>query len=166
MVLAGILFLKTGTDQAKHLKIEYLLVFSCGFTKRKFWATCHKLCNSPKCFWGSKCLLMFLVGQHYIKITNLSKIIWFFSAVFEKPHENPHEINLKCLAWSILDRISQKPLVEFFIDTHRDIKTRYCAFLVYFSRFSQKCVLLVYPSAHPSMSSKKFWQQKMSTGST
>ena len=21
-----------------------------------------------------------------------------FSAVFEKPHENPHEINLKCLA--------------------------------------------------------------------
>ena len=47
--VAGILFLKTGTDQAKPLEIEYLHVFSCGFTKWKFWATCHKLCNSPKC---------------------------------------------------------------------------------------------------------------------
>ena len=29
-------FLRSGTDQAKPLKIEYLCAFSCGFTKWKF----------------------------------------------------------------------------------------------------------------------------------
>ena len=142
MVLAGILFLKTGTDQAKPLKIEYLHVFSCGFTKWKFWATCHKLWNSPKCifimFLRFKMLSFVPSWSARHKNNQFKQNYMIFSAVFEKPHESPHEINLKCLAWSIPDRISQKPLVEFFIDTHRDIKTSYCAFLVYFSRFSQK----------------------------
>ena len=106
MVLAGILFFRSGTDQAKPLKIEYLCAFSCFLfcflQNGSFEQIATKCAILPNvyllCFRDSKCLLLFRVSQHYIKITNLSKIIYFFAAVFKRTHENLHAIFLNCFA--------------------------------------------------------------------
>ena len=139
MVLAGILFLRSGIDQTKCLKIDLLCGFSCVCVSSKFLATCHKFDNAWKCqFLGlfcSKCLCIFLQNQKYIIITSFSSLDQFLPSNFEKSHEKPHK---KKLAWSVPGRISQNLLVVFFIDTPRDIINRCREFWVSFNSFSKK----------------------------
>ena len=74
MVLAGILFLKTGTDQAKPLKIEYLRVQvpQLRAAQKPLWRIRCLICQNPLIF----CSLPQVVGADVLHVVQGSEETW------------------------------------------------------------------------------------------